>query len=190
MSLRVCLFNEPVLRQKGKVVDTFDSELDSLSQDMVETMYAHEGIGLAAQQIGKALMLCVVDVPQTPDSEFQLTLDGKSPPPELLMPMSLLNPIVELLPSIETTYEEGCLSFPGINGNVVRPDKIRVSFQDLQGNPHLMECNGLLGRCVQHEVDHLNGVLFIDRMDPESLKVVDSRIKKLKKQTQKSLKKK
>jgi peptide deformylase len=188
MPLRVTQYNEPILREQGKVIETFDSDLEMLSEEMIETMYENEGIGLAAQQIGEALMLCVIDVPQTRDSSFTFTIDGKSPPAELIMPMALVNPKLELLPSQITTYEEGCLSFPGINGTVKRPDSVRVSFQDTQGIPHVMECNGLLGRCVQHEVDHLNGILFIDRMEKESLNILDSRIKKLKKQTQKYLK--
>lgn len=167
----------------------FDEALETLCQEMVETMYAHEGIGLAAQQVGKALMLCVIDVPQNRDGDFQYKLDGKTPPLDLIMPMALVNPELERLPSEETEYEEGCLSFPGINGTVLRPDKVRVNFQDTKGHPHVMECNGLLGRCVQHEVDHLNGVLFIDRMEKDSLKNVESKIGKLKKQTQKILKK-
>ena len=189
MSLSVAKYNEPILREKGKIIEIFDSELEDLCEEMAETMYDHEGIGLAAQQIGEALMLCVIDVPQAPDSNYEFSLDGKTPPAELIMPIALINPKLELLPSRETTYEEGCLSFPGINGDVIRPDKVRVSFQDPQGNSHLMECSGLLSRCVQHEVDHLNGILFIDHMDKESLKILDSRIKNLKKQTQKFLKK-
>jgi peptide deformylase len=189
MALRISNYNEPILRQTGKQIEQFNDELAQLCDEMVETMYKHEGIGLAAQQIGKALMLCVIDVPQSRDQNFNFTLDGKSPPAELIMPMALINPTVELLPSEKTTYEEGCLSFPGINGSVARPDKVRVSFQDENGDSHVMECNGLLGRCVQHEVDHLNGILFIDRMDEDSLKMVEGRIKKLKKQTQKQLKK-
>ena len=188
MPLRVIHYNEPILRKKGKIVKTFDEALQSLCSEMIETMHAHEGIGLAAQQIGKALMLCVIEVPHTRDDSFQFTLDEKSPPADLIMPMALVNPKVELLTSVDTEYEEGCLSLPGINGTVVRPDKVRVRFEDPKGNPHVMECNGLLGRVVQHEVDHLNGILFIDRMEKESLKTVESRIKKLKKQTQKLLK--
>ena len=189
MSLRISNYDEPVLRETGKRIEQFDEDLAELCDQMVETMYQNEGIGLAAQQIGKALMLCVVDVPQSRDNSFEFTLDGKSPPAELIMPMALANPTVEILPSASTTYEEGCLSFPGINGSVVRPDKVRVSFQDENGDPHVMECNGLLGRCVQHEVDHLNGILFIDRMDKDSLKAAERRIKKLRKETQKQLKK-
>jgi len=188
MSLRIYLYNEPILRKKGAQISDFDSDLESLSKDMVKTMYEHDGIGLAAQQVGRDLMLCVVDVPQLLDSPFQMILDGKSTPPELVMPMTLANPVVELLPCAETTYEEGCLSFPGINGAIRRPDQTRVTYQDEQGIPHTLECNGLLGRCIQHEVDHLNGVLFIDRMAKESLKIVEGRIKELRKQTQKQLK--
>jgi peptide deformylase len=188
MPLRVINYNEPILKVKGKIIKIFDPALQSLCSEMIETMFEHEGIGLASQQIGKALMLCVVEVPQSRDNSFQFTLDEKSPPADLIMPMALINPELELLPSIETEYEEGCLSFPGINGNVLRPDKVRVKFQDPKGNPHVMECNGLLGRVVQHEVDHLNGILFIDRMEKESLSIVESRIKKLKVQTQKFLK--
>ncbi|MCB1122320.1 MAG: peptide deformylase [Verrucomicrobiae bacterium] len=188
MPLRVTHFNEPILRKTGEIIDAFDENLERLSQEMIETMYANDGIGLAAQQIGEALMLCVIDVPQNRDASFNYTLDGKTPPIDLIMPMALVNPKLELLPSQETVYEEGCLSFPGINGNVRRPDQVRVTFQDIKGNSHVMECNGLLGRCVQHEVDHLNGILFIDRMEKETLKVLDSRIKKLKKQTQSFIK--
>ena len=189
MPLRVTHFNEPVLRKKGTPVETFDAQLESLCDQMIETMYEHEGIGLAAQQIGEARMLCVIDVPQSMEGGYQFTLDGKTPPAELIMPMALINPEAELLPSEETRYEEGCLSFPGINGDVMRPDKVRVRFQDTKGHPHVMECDGLLSRCVQHEVDHLNGILFIDRMEKDVLDSLQPKIRKLKKQTQKFLKK-
>ena len=81
------------------------------------------------------------------------------------MPLSLANPVVKTLPSDEYYYEEGCLSFPGINADVARPERIIATYQDLDGNKHNLECDGLLGRCIQHEVDHLNGILFIDRME-------------------------
>ena len=189
MALRVSQYNEPVLRETGKRVEVFDEALLNLCNEMVETMRQNEGIGLAAQQIGRAIQLCVIDVPQTENDTYEYQIDGKSPPFELIMPMALINPQVELLPSPETEYEEGCLSFPEINGNVRRPDQVRVKFQDPRGNTHNMECNGLLGRCVQHEVDHLNGILFIDRMEKPSLKEVERQLRKLKKQTRKFLKK-
>jgi len=154
---------------------------------MVETMYEYEGIGLAAQQVGYPLQLCVVDVPFSRDSQFEYQLDGGKPPLELVMPMTIINPKVEALPSPITEYDEGCLSFPGITGIVKRPDKIRLNYHDVEGNPHVMECDGLLGRCIQHEVDHLNGLLFIDHMEKRHLKANESKIRKLKKQTQKYL---
>ncbi len=99
------------------------------------------------------------------------------------MPMALVNPIVTVLPGPEDVYEEGCLSFPEIRGDIVRPDAIRVQFSDLDGHPHVLVCNGLLARCVQHEVDHLNGTLFIDHMTKKVRTEVDAAVKELAKRT-------
>ncbi len=189
MSLRVIQYNEPILRQAGKQVEVFDDALLQLCREMLETMYENDGVGLAAQQIGRAIQLCVIDVPRSRDETFVYRLDGKSPPLELIRPIILINPRVELLPGRETEYLEGCLSFPGINGMVRRPDWVRVRYQDLQGNFHNLRCNGLLGRCVQHEVDHLQGILYIDRMEKPVLKEIEPQLRKLKKKTKKFLKK-
>lgn len=178
MSLAIVHYNAPVLRQKGAPVTTFDAALAKLAADMVVTMHAAHGIGLAAQQIGRALQLCVIDLRET-DRDFSWELDGAQPPLELVMPMVLANPQVELLPSAKTLYEEGCLSFPNIRGDVPRPDRIRVTFQDAQGTPHTLVCNGLFGRCIQHEVDHLNGTLFIDRMEKSARRPIERAIKAL-----------
>ena len=156
---------------------------------MLETMYDNEGVGLAAQQIGRAIRLCVIDVPRSRDEHFVYRLDGKTPPLELIMPLILVNPRVETLPGPETEYLEGCLSFPGINGMVRRPDWVNVRYQDLRGNFHNLRCNGLLGRCIQHEVDHLDGILYIDRMEKPVLKEIGPQLRKLKKKTRKFLKK-
>jgi peptide deformylase len=182
MVLPIVHYNDPVLRAKGAPVTDFGPELAQLAADMVETMHEAAGIGLAAQQIGRALQFCVIDLSQAA-REFDWNLDGAATPLDLIMPMALANPKVEFLPGEDTVYEEGCLSFPGITGDVVRPDQIRVSFQDTVGNPHVMTCNGLLGRCVQHEVDHLNGVLYIDRMAKKVRQTIDAEIKALAKQT-------
>jgi peptide deformylase len=88
-----------------------------------------------------------------------------------------------------TVSDEGCLSFPEIRGDVIRPDRIRVQYRDVQGHPHTLDCTGLLSRCIQHEVDHLNGVLFIDRMDKKTLAELDPALKALKKQTRDARKK-
>jgi len=182
MALRIVRYNDPVLRQKGEAVKVFDSALALLSDQMIATMHTASGIGLAAQQIGRALQFCVVDLRQT-DRDFDWELDGARPPLELFMPLSLSNPVVSLLQSDETVYEEGCLSFPDIRGDVIRTDAIRVTYQDLQGVPHSLACDGLLARCIQHEVDHLNGTLFIDRMEKKIRTGLEKAIKELSKQT-------
>ncbi|MBT5901109.1 MAG: peptide deformylase [Opitutaceae bacterium] len=185
MVLPIVNYNEPVLRQKGAPITAFDADLAQLADDMVDTMHEACGIGLAAQQIGQAVQFCVIDLSQAP-REFDWQLDGIPTPLDLIMPMALVNPKIEFLAGEDTIYEEGCLSFPGINGDVVRPDQIRVSFQDVGGTAHTLSCNGLLGRCIQHEVDHLNGVLFIDRMAKKIRQSIDTEIKELAKQTRES----
>jgi peptide deformylase len=187
MLLRIVHYNEPVLRKKGAKVAVFDKALTKLADDMIDTMHDAGGIGLAAQQIGQAIQLCVVDLRQA-ESEYTFVLDGKSPPKELIMPMALVNPQVVAEPRPTESSEEGCLSFPEIRGEVVRPDRIRVRYQDTQGHSHTLECTGLLSRCIQHEADHVNGVLFIDRMDESELTKLEPLLRALKKQTREALK--
>ena len=188
MVLPIVHFNSPVLRKKGARVATFDAALAQLSADMLETMHAAHGIGLAAQQIGQAIQLCVVDLRQT-ESEFAWEYDGIRPPLDLFMPLTIVNPELSIVPEPTDSYEEGCLSFPEIRGDVVRPDEIMVKFQDVTGHKHTLRCNGLLSRCVQHEADHLNGILFIDRMEKSVLAAIDPELKALKKETREAGKK-
>ena len=189
MSLSIVNYSTRVLREKGKAISQFDDSLNQLSKDMISTMYEAEGIGLAAQQIGEALQFCVMDVPDHPEYPITCILDGKPLSPSLLMPMSLANPKVKVLPSDEYYYEEGCLSFPGINADVARPERILVTYQDIDGVEHALECDGLLARCIQHEVDHLNGVLFIDRMEKQTYAEIKKEVQELKQQTIEELKK-
>src|SRR6185369_5964808 len=119
MTLPIVRFNSPILRKKGVKVTVFDAALARLAEDMVDTMHAAGGIGLAAQQIGQAIQLCVVDLRQA-DSEFQWEIDGARPPLELFMPLAIVNPVVIVVPEPTTSYEEGCLSFPEIRGDVIR----------------------------------------------------------------------
>ena len=163
MILPIVKYNAPILRKKGGEITTFDAELARLSLDMIETMHAANGIGLAAQQIGKAIQICVIDLRKS-THESSWKLDGSTPPLELIMPLTLINPKIKVLPSDDYIYEEGCLSFPKIYGEVTRPDASRVTYQDLEGIPHTLTANDLFSRCIQHETDHLNGILFIDRM--------------------------
>ncbi|MGJ3243068.1 MAG: peptide deformylase [Opitutales bacterium] len=188
MPLRVTQFGEPILQQRGERVTVFDAGLRQLAEDMIETMHAEDGIGLAAQQVDRAIQLCVVDV-NLPDREpdFAYTLDGKTPPLDLIMPLVLVNPELELRePSAD--YEEGCLSFPDIRGLVNRPLALTCRYQDLDGHAHELVCDGLLARVIQHEVDHLHGILFIDRMERRQLMKIESKVKKLKRTTRDWLK--
>jgi peptide deformylase len=189
MSLPIVHYNDPILRKKGEKITVFDAALLKLANQMAASMHAAEGIGLAAQQVGKALQLCVLDL-RPSDADFKWELDGAKPPLDLFMPMAMANPkITPLAGTDELIYEEGCLSFPQIRGDIVRPDAITVTYQDENGVPHTLRCDGLLSRCVQHEADHLNGVLFIDRMEKKVRATVEDAIKALAKATRAAAKK-
>lgn len=182
MALRITQYEEPILRKKGRKVTAFDSALRVLVREMIETMEEADGIGIAAQQVGHDLQLCIVDV-RGCENDFDFLLDGRKPPLDLFMPMAIVNPELELLDSPATDYEEGCLSFPEIRGFVRRPEAVRLKYQDADGHAHILECDGILARCIQHEVDHNNGVLFIDRMDKKTLRKLEPKLKKLKEET-------
>ncbi len=180
MVLRVTQYGEPVLREKGETVKRFDGDLARLARDMRETMEAHEGIGLAAQQVGVTLRLCVVDLGAAAAETGITLLDGKMVPPAVLMPLFLVNPRVETAPPVEVgVMEEGCLSFRGIRGDVPRPNRIEVNYADLDGQNHILVCEELLARCIQHEVDHLEGVLFIDRMSQSDFRRLRKKLRRL-----------
>ncbi len=181
--LPIVHYNDPILRKKGEKILVFGAALAELAADMIETMHASAGIGLAAQQVGKALQLCVVDLRES-HAESTWELDGARPPLELFMPMIIVNPSVSVVADTPAdVVEEGCLSFPDIRGDVARPIRITARFQDEHGVPHVLDCGGLLARCIQHEADHLNGVLFIDRMTPAARAAIDEAVRDLAKQT-------
>jgi peptide deformylase len=183
MSLEIVHYNTPVLREKGEKVTTFDADLSAFAAAMVQAMHEARGIGLAAQQVGRALQICVIDLRES-EADFAWKLDGASPPLELFMPMVLVNPKVILPKKPETaSSEEGCLSFPEIRGEIERPLALTVKFQDAAGLPHVLECDGLFARCVQHEVDHLNGILFIERMTKAVRATIDEEVKALARRT-------
>jgi len=186
--LEIVPYGNPILRKKGKPVKQFDDNLKRLTEDMIVAMGAAEGIGLAAQQVGLALQVCVIDL-RAGDQEFDYQLNGGTPPLNLIMPLVLVNPEVTATPEPVITLTEGCLSFPDIQGEIDRPDRIQVRFKDRNGHDNVLTCNGLISRCAQHEVDHLNGVLFIDRMKKTSRLEIDRDLKELKKTTRKRLRK-
>jgi peptide deformylase len=190
MPLRIVHYNEPVLHRKGVKIEKFDSALEQLTNEMVATMHEAGGIGLAAQQVGHALQLCVIDLRDV-DAEFTWEFDGARPPLELFMPLALVNPeVIVAKGTPETVYEEGCLSFPKIRGDIKRPEKITAKFRDQHGVPHILTCDGLLARCIQHEVDHLHGVLFIERMEKKIFTSIEDEVKALAKETKSAAKKK
>lgn len=184
MPLTIVHYNDPILRRKGDRIVTFDAGLAKFAADLIEAMHGSgTGIGLAAQQVGWAKQVCVVDL-RAREVDFSWRFDGKKLPLDLIMPMVLVNPSVSVAPGTpEIGFEEGCLSFPDIRGDVIRPEAITARFQDERGVPHELECDGLLARCIQHEVDHLNGVLFIDRMDRATRAGVDEAVKALARKT-------
>ena len=154
----------PVLRAKAEPVAAIDEDVRQLAAGMLETMYAHDGCGLAANQVGVARRVIVIDVREARKRPSVLRIGGKSRPVHKHMPMVLVNPELEF-GSERETGSEACLSIPGVHGDVDRARTVRARALDADGNPVEFEAEGLLSRALQHEVDHLDGVLFIDRLD-------------------------
>jgi peptide deformylase len=145
---------DPVLRQISRPVETFDDALKTLVADMFETMYDAPGIGLAAVQVGEPIRLLVIDL-QEPEEE-----DGEP----VRDPKVFVNPEILWTSDHDVPYTEGCLSVPEQFAEVMRPDRVRAKWQDLDGKIYEEEIDGMLAVCLQHEMDHLEGVLFIDHL--------------------------
>ena len=176
---------DPRLKQVSKPVDTFDDQLRILVDDMFETMYDAPGIGLAAIQVGVPLRVLVIDLqPEDPDAEpVACDHDGHHHhhQPTKREPRVFINPEI-LDPSEEhTLYTEGCLSVPEIYAEVERPSRIRARWQDLDGKVHEEEMDGLLATCLQHEMDHLEGILFIDHLSRLKRGMALKKLEKLRK---------
>lgn len=169
MVLPIVNYGHPALRAKGRRVDSVDDALLGLIADMMETMRAANGVGLAAQQVGVPVQLCVVDITGVKDRPSKMWIDGDPVEPEDHMPLVLINPKISLS-GRERSGNEGCLSFPGMSGEVTRPEKVLVEAMDAEGNQIKFEATGLLSRAVQHEFDHLQGVLYVDRMSTSERK--------------------
>jgi len=167
MLMPVVKFGTPVLRQKGARIEAITPTIKKLIADMLETMYAHKGVGLAAQQVGLALQLTVIDVRGVTDRPSSLELAGQPAEVADFMPLILINP--EITPVGKTVSgPEGCLSFPEIFAEITRPEVVDVKAMNQEGKTVEFRCAGLLARAVQHETDHLHGILFIDRMDKKT----------------------
>ena len=187
MKLEIVQYGNPILRAKGKRIETIDDRTRELAQNMIETMHAANGVGLAAQQVGEPLQLAVLDVSQVEDRPTTMKLNGHAVDVATVMPLVLLNPEIEAGRETESGTE-GCLSFPEITGEIDRAISIEVRARNLDGEPVKIETTGFLARAIQHEVDHLNGILFIDRMSSAAKISLANRLKRLQKETQRGLK--
>ena len=157
---------DPRLKQKGKDVAKIDGEIRTLIDDMLETMYAADGVGLAALQIGVPLNVVVIDIAQK---------EGKNEP------QAFINPKIVWASEETAVYEEGCLSVPDIWEEVKRPVAIRAEYMDRDGKPQTLEADGFLADCLQHEIDHLNGTLFIDHLSRLKRSMALKKLEKAKK---------
>ncbi len=161
---------DPILRKKSEKLEKVDDELRGLLDDMLETMYAAPGIGLAAVQVGILKRLIVIDISKDKEKK---------------KPLFLINPEIISLSNQKSVYEEGCLSLPGHFAEIERPAECRIKFIDYDGKEKELKANGLLSTCIQHEVDHLNGVLFIDYLSKLKKDMIVKKLIKHKKELNK-----
>jgi peptide deformylase len=167
VKLQIRKYGDPVLRHKGARIEKVSAEIKKLVTDMFDTMYEARGVGLAAQQVGHALQLTIVDVRGIKDRPSTMEIGGKPVDVEAHMPLVLINP--ELILGSQTfTGPEGCLSFPEMFAEITRPAEVDVVAMNDKGEKISFHAGGLLAKAVQHEFDHLQGILFIDRMSSET----------------------
>ena len=178
MILDIVQYGHPVLRERCKPVEKTDDELRKLVADMIETMHDASGVGLAAPQIGVALRLAVVDVSHDPECISFLKVDGEEAELASIMPLVFINPELELGDEREKD-KEGCLSIRDLQADVNRPSSLKAILPQIDGTTLVIETDGLLARAIQHETDHLNGVLFIDRLSPASKLSLRRKLKRL-----------
>jgi peptide deformylase len=189
MILDVVKYGHPALRKKGARVETITPAVKKLIADLKETMYAARGVGLAAQQVGEPVQITVVDVREATDRPSTLEIGGEKRDPDEFMPLVLINPVVTPA-GVPVAGPEGCLSFPGLYADITRPESVDVVAMNDKGERIELRCGGLLGRAIQHETDHLNGVLFIDRMDLDTKSQMQPELDVLQEATKAELKKK
>ena len=183
MRLPILQYGSPVLRAQGRRIEKIDDRIRELAASMIETMHGASGVGLAAQQVGEALQLTVLDVSQVEDRPSTLKLNGVEVDPKASSPFVLVNPEITL--GTETSVGiEGCLSFPEITGEIERAESVIARAESLDGEAIEMQATGLLARALQHELDHLNGILFIDRMSSAAKVALASRLKRMQKETE------
>ena len=176
MVLRVCKYGEKVLREKAVPVAVVTDEQRRLADDMVETMHKAKGVGLAAQQVGRTERLCVIDIPEGCDDQEDEIFNAPIP-----MPLRLWNPEI-IAQEGSVRDKEGCLSFPGVGGSLVRAAQVTAQYMDGDNRIQVITARGYLARALQHEIDHLDGILYIDHMSAVERLSCAAKLKKLAKQ--------
>ena len=176
MALKVYKYGEAVLRERAQPVAIVTDELRNLAEEMIDTMHKARGVGLAAQQVGRLAKMCVIDIPEgceEPEDEL-----FNAP---VAMPLKLFNP--EIIAQEGSQHDkEGCLSFPGIGGSITRAQQVTCQYLDEENRPQIMMARGFLARALQHEIDHLNGILYVDHMSAVERLTYASKLKKLAKE--------
>lgn len=176
MILTVVTFGHEILRQKAVPVAEITDTVRQLVRDMLESMYAAKGVGLAAEQVGRTESVCVIDVPR--DAEKEACREENA---AVSMPLVLINPEITATEGKQRN-EEGCLSFPEIGAPITRADKVTVSYTGLDGTRQALSAHGLLSRAIQHEIDHLNGILLVDKMSAMQKMSVAGQLRRLQKE--------
>ena len=176
MVLNILKYGEKILREKSVVVPAVDEDLRALADDMLETMHNAGGVGLAAQQVGRLESLCVIDIPEGCEDDDAAIFNAP-----VKMPLKLFNPEI-LVQDGSRREKEGCLSFPGVGGSLTRAEMVTVGYVDEDNKPQMISAKGFLSRALQHEIDHLNGVLYVDRMSAVERLSMAPKLKRLAKQ--------
>ncbi|MBI2441133.1 MAG: peptide deformylase [Lentisphaerae bacterium] len=174
------IYGDPVLRQKAELIGRIDGAIKNLAGAMLAITNERKGVGLAAQQIGQTIQICVINIP--PELDTAAT-NGPRLNPEVIFPLVMINPTLKTRTGAFAATE-GCLSVPEIWAPVNRATEVTVSFLDLQGIPRELRARGLLARAIQHEIDHLNGVLFVDRMSPVKKISLAGKLRRLRQETE------
>lgn len=171
--LKIYKYGEKVLREKATNVPVVTEELRALADEMLETMSRAKGVGLAAQQVGRLEKMCVIDIPEGCEEEDDELFNAP-----IAMPLKLFNP--EIIASEGSQHDkEGCLSFPKIGGSVTRAAQVTCQYLDAENRPQIITARGFLARAIQHELDHLNGVLYVDHLSAVERLSFASKLKKL-----------
>ena len=183
MSLAICTYGNPILRRKAAEVGEITGQIHELAKEMLETMYEERGVGLAAEQVGRTERMFVIDIPPESDVDDH----GERENPDVVMPMVLINPKITGHSEDVQVGPEGCLSFPEIFANVERWYEVDAEYTNLEGHVVKVHARGLLARAIQHELDHLDGILLVDRMSHVKKVALSGKLKRLVKQSKQTL---